>query len=117
MTRRFGLGAMVLALQLLACEGGRHDRTLLGPEMAVAGASGCYTVKVTHTLTSTGVPRQFAGDITGDLQGVAQIGFTEINAFTGVTNTSSGNATWVITGGIIPELIGSVFVTRFDNRN
>jgi hypothetical protein len=43
--------------------------------------------------------------------------FDEFHPLRGVTNRVAADATWQITGGIVPELIGETFVTRLTNRN
>ena len=86
------------------------------PNLAVGGASGCYTIDVVQTFTPTG-PTTFAGSISGDLEGSVTQEFDTVNPLHGTTNTSSGIFTWTITGGIVPELIGKTFTTRIYNRN
>ena len=113
---RHAAGLVLLAVVLLACSDASSSTGVFGPQAAVAGRSGCFTVATTQTLTATG-QLQFAGPISGDLEGTAEIQFASFTAFTGVTNTATGSATWTITGGIIPELIGATFVTDFENRN
>jgi hypothetical protein len=85
-------------------------------ELAVGGSSGCYTVKFLTMLTHVS-GLVFTGPVTGDLQGTVDVVFNEFHPGTGATNLVAADATWHITGGIVPELIGETFVTRFTNRN
>jgi hypothetical protein len=84
-------------------------------ELASAGST-CYAVKFTTPLTSLSEVA-FTGTLTGDLQGTVDMVFDEFHSFTGVTIRVAADATWHITGGIIPELVGETFVTRLTNRN
>jgi hypothetical protein len=84
-------------------------------ELALAG-SGCYTVKFSTPLTPVS-DIVFTGILTGELQGTVELVFDEFHSLTGVTNQVAADATWHITGGVIPELIGETFVTRLTNRN
>ena len=86
------------------------------PQFAVAGNSGCYTVKFT-TLFTQSDQLHVSGVVSGDLEGTAFVEATDIGRFTGVTLTVGGTIDWSITGGIIPELIGETFLTRLENRN
>jgi hypothetical protein len=90
---------------------------LLGPmHVAVAGQSGCHAVRfLVEAIPVTDI--QFFGTLEGDLEGTILFDFDVFNPFTGVTTANAGNATWNITGGLIPELIGATFTTRFENRN
>jgi hypothetical protein len=88
-----------------------------GRAPAVAGASGCYTIKATVIVSQTG-PTSFSGVITGDLEGTVE---SEVLGFTwpptGVTNTSTFRFHWSISGGTVPALIGQTFTTHSENRN
>src|SRR4051794_20897487 len=90
--------------------------TAQSSDLAVAESSGCYAVKFSTTLT---LVSDFVatGTVTGDLQGTVEMVFDEFHPLRGVTNRVAADATWQITGGIVPELIGETFVTRLTNRN
>jgi hypothetical protein len=88
-----------------------------GPDLAVAGNSGCYTVRLTLALTLID-DTHFVGLVTGDLEGtVESVGEPVLGRFSGTTFTTGGATAWHITGGIVPELIGETFQTWTDNRN
>jgi hypothetical protein len=110
-TLTIGLLGLIL---LSSCD--RENVTAPVSDLALAGNSGCSTVKFTTVLTPTG-PVSFSGVLTGDLEGTVDQVFDEFGSFTGVTIQVAADATWHITGGIIPELIGETFVTRLTNRN
>jgi hypothetical protein len=102
-------------LLILGCSD-QSGLTAPTPELAVGGSSGCYTVKFTTRLTHvSGIV--FTGPVAGDLQGTVDVVFNEFHPGTGATNLVAADATWHITGGIVRELIGRSFVTRFTNRN
>lgn len=103
------LGAILLS----AC--GRENLTAPVSDLAI-GNSGCYAVKFNMLLTNPD-EIEFTGVFTGDITGTVHLLFDEFHGFTGVTNTVAANATWQITGGTIPELIGESFETRLTNRN
>jgi hypothetical protein len=107
--------ALVSLLFIAGCSD-QSSPTAPTSELAVGGSSGCYTVKFTTKLTQVrGVV--FTGTVTGDLQGTVDVVFDEFHPGTGATILVAANATWHITGGIVPELIGETFVTRLTNRN
>jgi hypothetical protein len=74
------------------------------PDVGVAGGSDCYTV---HGLIhETGFFPNFAGTLSGDLEGTSN---TELNfdvKFLRPTGHIPGQRTLVITGGAAPALIG-----------
>jgi hypothetical protein len=89
----------------------------LSPSFAAGGNSGCYTVKfATH---SVGAFPFFPGTQTGDIDGSHLVAFAGAStpAPTGVTWNFVGTATFVVTGGIIPELVGKSFVVSVESRN
>lgn len=104
------LGAILLS----GCD--RENLTAPASDLAAAGNSGCHTVKFTTALTAA-TEIEIVGVVTGDITGTVHMLFDEFHGFTGVTNHVAANATWEITGGTIPELIGETFVTRVSNRN
>src|SRR5438874_5036976 len=75
----------------------------LGPSLAVAGNSGCFTVH--GTISETGVAPSFAGTISGDLVGTSNTTLTDA-VFTGAAGHVPGERTLTISGGTIPELAG-----------
>jgi hypothetical protein len=109
-----GVGLLGL-ISALGCSD-RTSPTAPASELAGVGSSGCYTVKFTTILTAIG-ETEFTGVVTGDITGTVHQVFDEFHGFTGVTNIVAADATWEITGGTIPELIGQTFETRLTNRN
>jgi hypothetical protein len=105
----------LLGLALLSGCTDREDPTAPG-SASLAGTSACRTVKFSTVLTAID-PVTFTGVVTGDLEGTVDLVFDEFSSFRGVTNRVAADATWHITGGTIPELIGETFVTRLTNRN
>lgn len=102
-------------LGLISVIGCSDQTSPTGAELASA-SSGCYTVKFSTALTPI-TDIVYTGTVTGDLQGTVDLVFDEFHSFTGVTNQVAADATWHITGGVIPELVGETFVTRLTNRN
>jgi hypothetical protein len=76
------------------------------PNFGVAGKSGCYTVTINQHQTVTS-PSSSVGLLTGDVEATTSAVLDEAT-FTahGVAYGSRGLDTWIVTGGIIPELIG-----------
>jgi hypothetical protein len=81
------------------------------PNLAVAGQSGCHSVALEAHVT--GVFPNFSGVLTGDLQGSVDVVLDGEQTVTGVALHGSGEETWVITGGNIPELIGGTLLWVF----
>ena len=75
------------------------------PTFAAAGNSGCYTVS--GEIAQMGSFPFFSGTISGDIEGVVstQLDPASVRA-TGVVRSNSGEQTWQVTGGTVPELIG-----------
>jgi hypothetical protein len=105
----------LLGLALLSGCTDRENPTAPAAE-SLAANSVCRVVKFSTALTAID-PVTFTGVVTGDLEGTVDIAFDEFSSFRGVTNRVAADATWHITGGAIPELIGETFVTRLTNRN
>jgi hypothetical protein len=81
-----------------------------GPELAVAGQSGCYTVEFeTHM---SGIPPSYTGVVSGDIEGTidASIDLTTFIQH-GMSVHFDAYSTYTITGGIIPELVGRLVQT------
>jgi hypothetical protein len=80
------------------------------PDFAVAGNSGCYTVK--YEVHMSGIPPSYSGTVSGDIEGVVD---ASIDLATFVQHGRSvhfdGYVTYTVTGGIIPELVGRVVQT------
>jgi hypothetical protein len=92
------------------------DMEEVTPEFAVAGNSGCYTVKFDVRLEWVGPGLPLAQYVTGDLVGTAVADFSSGQVkFAGATYKNGGTYQWDITGGIIPGL--ETFETEFDNTN
>jgi hypothetical protein len=111
------VAALGSSVFMLGCDDGTAVPSPLEPQLAVAGASGCYTVQFTVEITT---PDEvvFEATMSGDLEGTIDLvgtGFTWPP--TGATNTSTFEYTWHVTGGAVPELIGETFVTHAENRN
>jgi hypothetical protein len=79
--------------------------------LAVAGEFGCHTVVLEAHVT--GVFPNFSGVITGDLEGSVDVVLDGEQTMTGVALHGSGEDTWVITGGTIPELVGGTLNWMF----
>ena len=110
------LAGLAACMLLHACA---DHGAVAGPaarSLSVGGASRCYTVQFSAVLAPISATT-LAGTVSGDLEGTVVAVFDESTPFTGATNMSGANLTWTITGGIVPELIGTTFVTRLDNRN
>jgi hypothetical protein len=77
----------------------------LGPTFAAAGSSGCYTVS--GEIAQVGLFPSFTGTISGDIEGSVstQLDPASVRA-TGAVRSNSGEQTWQVTGGKVPELIG-----------
>lgn len=97
--------ALLVACLLASCSGDTPASLSLeplDPDLAVAGASGCYTVS--GTLDQTGSPDGLVGTIAGDVEGyVVTVGGPADTP--GVTLSRPGEQTWEITGGIVEPLI------------
>jgi len=78
--------------------------------LAVAG-SGCHTVALEAHVT--GEFPDFSGELTGDLQGTVTVVLDGEETSTGVVLHGSGEETWVISGGTIPELVGRTLTSVF----
>jgi hypothetical protein len=81
------------------------------PDLAVAGESGCHSVVLQAHVT--GVFPNFSGVLTGDLEGSVDVVLDGDETLTGVALHGSGEETWVITGGTIPELVGGTLTWVF----
>ena len=81
------------------------------PYLAVAGQSGCHSVVLEAHVT--GVFPNFSGVLTGDLEGSVDVVLDGEQTLTGVALHGSGEETWVITGGTIPELFGRTLTWVF----
>jgi hypothetical protein len=81
------------------------------PEFAVAGNSGCYTVQ--GTISETGVFPNFSGTIDGDLVGTSTSLLSLDVKVAGRVFLNPGERTLVISGGIIPELVGETVHVTF----
>jgi len=111
-------GLVIAPLLGIACSGDLPTGTqALKPNFAVAGSSGCYTVK--FTTHSVGAFPFFPGTQDGDLQGTHLVAFAGATtpAPTGSTWNFIGTATFDVTGGIIPELVGNSFTVSIESRN
>jgi hypothetical protein len=110
------LAALVACILLPGCADQSAITEPLAPKSVVAGNSGCNTVRFAAFLTPVD-GLHYTGQLTGDLVGTADVLFDEIGPFTGATIHVAANATWSISGGSVPELIGQEFLTRLENRN
>lgn len=81
------------------------------PDFAVAGNSGCYTVR--GTIFETGVFPNFSGTIDGDIVGTSTSTLGLDVTFHGAVITNPGERTIEVTGGIIPELVGETVHVTF----
>ena len=80
------------------------------PNLAVAGNSGCYTVK--FDFHGIGVFPTFTATTTGDLEATVDVVFdVGSNETHGVVIFNQGDITYHVTGGIIPALVGLDFET------
>lgn len=89
------------------------DQTAVGLSSNQSGLR-CYGVQgdLDETLTlGSGV----AGVLSGDLVGTS-VGSPPLTDFVAgkSSHLSGGSRTWIITGGIVPELVNSSFTTEFD---
>jgi hypothetical protein len=114
--KRLTASIAACSLLLLTACNNQTSITDQGSWQPAVGSSGCHPVKFTTVLTALS-ETEFTGTVTGDITGTVHLVFDEFHGFTGVTNVVAGNATWQITGGTIPELIGETFETRLTNRN
>lgn len=108
----------VLAMIVLAVACSRDAPTgvdEIGPNFAAAGSSGCYTV--TGEIAQVGVFPSFTGSISGDIEGsvTTQLDPTSVRA-TGAVRSNSGEQTWQVTGGTVPELIGRTVRLALETR-
>jgi hypothetical protein len=87
------------------------------PNFAVAGNSGCYTVKFTTESDPDPAFPVFSGEQSGDLVGTHTFVFTEFPPQTGATRLFRGVGTFWVTGGIISELVGKSFTVSVESRN
>lgn len=88
------------------------DADGLTPDFAVAGNSGCYTVR--GTISETGFFPNFAGVIDGDLVGTSSTLLSFDVGLAGAVIFNPGERTLEITGGIIPELVGKTVHETFE---
>ena len=82
----------------------------LGPSLAVAGNSGCFTVH--GTISETGVAPSFAGTISGDLVGTSNTTLTDA-VFTGAAGHVPGERTLTISGGTLSVAQPSTIATLY----
>lgn len=111
-------GLVIVPLLAIACGGDLPtDTRTPEPSFAVAGESGCYTVKV--TASHKGNFPVFPGTNEGDLVGTSVVifDFPPPTQQTGETWNLIGEATFDVTGGIIPELVGKSFTVSLESRN
>lgn len=77
----------------------------LVPRLVTAGESGCYTVS--GSIDQTGQFPSFSGSISGDIEGNVS---TQLDpaalAVVGRVYLTSGEQTWQVTGGNVPDLVG-----------
>ena len=80
------------------------------PSLAMSGQSGCYTVS--GMISETGVFPEFAGVVSGDLEGTSAttVGFDGAN---GKVISNPGVRTIEVTGGNVPELVGVTLEQSF----
>jgi hypothetical protein len=81
------------------------------PDFAVAGNSGCYTVK--GTFSETGFFPDFSGAMDGDLVGTSATTLGLDFWQTGTVIHNPGERTIEVTGGIAPELVGRTIHLKF----
>lgn len=83
----------------------------LEPSFAQNGASGCYSVS--GTISETGFPPNFAGTVSGDLEGTSAttIGFGGTN---GKVIRNPGSRVIQVTGGSVPALVGESVEQSFE---
>jgi len=83
------------------------------PDLAVAGNSGCATVRFNVAMTFVG-NRVYTGPVTGDLVGTVTQTFVGANTFAGANVKNGGTAEWDITAGVLGAF---TFETTFENMN
>ena len=84
--------------------GGEAPTDVPTPDFAVAGNSGCYAVK--GTFFETGVFPSFSGTMDGDLVGTSETLLSFDVKESGRVFHNPGERTFVVSGGIAPELVG-----------
>jgi hypothetical protein len=105
---RSALLTLGIAVAGLACSSEVPTGTQPSPplrSLAAAGNSGCYVVA--GTISETGAFPYFTGTITGDLVGSSFTILSLDTYFTGPVGHVPGDRTLAITGGSIPQLIGT----------
>ena len=108
------LSTATLCLALASCGAESSlplDVTDVEPSFAMAGSSGCYPVE--GTISETGFFPNFAGVISGDLEGTTTtaIGFGGAN---GAVIKNPGSRTIDVTGGTIEALVGQTLGESFN---
>lgn len=82
------------------------------PDPAASMAHSCRSVQ--FTSHQEGQFPAFSGTFSGDLIGTVDVSLGFDVKFGGVTVHNPSSATWVVTGGTIPELIGKTLLTEAD---
>jgi hypothetical protein len=107
------VSALSLAFFLVACASESPvapEGEELSPNFAMSGQSGCYTVS--GTILETGLFPDFGGVVSGDLEGTSSTTIG-IDGISGKVISNPGVRTIEVTGGTVPELIGTTLEQSF----